>query len=404
MEQYIKPLISVIIPVYNDEPFLHRCVDSVLNQTYQFLEILLIDDGSSDNSGRICDEYQAKDKRVRSVHKPNGGTVSARKCGLAHAQGQLVSFIDGDDWIENNMYENLAECYLNEGCPDVISFGMICEYPESGIKNPMLDGIREGRYDKENIERILPVLIYDSDKSYASLLTSVCTKLVKKAVAQKAMEYMSESLTMGEDGANVYFMVACCTSLSVIHKTFYHYEQHVNSQNYKFDAAIFSKLANLKQIMTAGLDRLGWNGNQIQAQINYYIWDYLCNAVEKNVHLDINRRICLFPFARCEKASTIIVYGAGKVGKSYIKCLKQSNFAKNFIWVDKNYQKLQDDGLKVTSLETALQETYDYIVIAIENEAVANSIATEILTNGADSKKIIWEKPIWTNPYDWDNV
>lgn len=98
------PTISVIVPVYNAEMYLHRCIDSVLAQTYQNFELLLIDDGSKDSSGTICDEYAAKDARVRVFHKEIGGVSSARNVGLDHAQDEWITFVDSDDYIEENEY------------------------------------------------------------------------------------------------------------------------------------------------------------------------------------------------------------------------------------------------------------------------------------------------------------
>ena len=100
-------LISVIVPVYNVERYLRRCVDSILAQTYENLEILLVDDGAVDSSGAICDEYAAKDARVQVIHKPNGGLSSARNAGLDRARGEYLAFVDSDDWIEPETYEYL---------------------------------------------------------------------------------------------------------------------------------------------------------------------------------------------------------------------------------------------------------------------------------------------------------
>lgn len=107
-------LVSVIVPVYNVEQFLPRCVDSLLAQTYDNLEILLVDDGSKDSSGSICDAYAAKDSRIRVIHKENGGLSSARNAGLDVAKGDFIAFLDSDDWIEPEAYEtmlDLAEKY-----------------------------------------------------------------------------------------------------------------------------------------------------------------------------------------------------------------------------------------------------------------------------------------------------
>ncbi len=99
------PLFSIIIPVYNVEKYLNKCVDSVLNQTFTDFEVILVDDGSPDNCPAICDSYAEKDKRVRVIHKQNGGLICARKSGLEAARGDYIGFVDSDDWIEENMYE-----------------------------------------------------------------------------------------------------------------------------------------------------------------------------------------------------------------------------------------------------------------------------------------------------------
>ncbi len=100
-------LISVIVPVYNVEKYLRKCIDSILSQTYTNLEIILVDDGSVDNSGRICDEYKEKDSRIVVIHKENGGLSSARNAGLDMAHGEYIGFIDSDDYIGSDMYEEL---------------------------------------------------------------------------------------------------------------------------------------------------------------------------------------------------------------------------------------------------------------------------------------------------------
>lgn len=103
------PLISVIVPVYNGEKFIHKCVDSILAQTYSNLEIILVDDGSSDTSAQICDEYTQKDARIKVIHQQNAGVSAARNTGIKNAQGEYISFIDQDDWVAPTFIETLWE-------------------------------------------------------------------------------------------------------------------------------------------------------------------------------------------------------------------------------------------------------------------------------------------------------
>ena len=107
--------ISVIVPVYNVKLYLHKCVDSILNQTYQNIEVLLIDDGSTDGSSDICDSYTEKDSRIKVVHKKNGGLSSARNTGLDMATGEYILFVDSDDYIDIEMIRRLYDALVKTG-------------------------------------------------------------------------------------------------------------------------------------------------------------------------------------------------------------------------------------------------------------------------------------------------
>ena len=103
------PLLTIIVPAYNIVPYLPRCIHSIMAQTYEHLEILLVDDGSTDGTGELCDKLAKEDSRIRVFHKENGGSSSARNLALKHASGQYVGFVDSDDYIDSHMYERLLE-------------------------------------------------------------------------------------------------------------------------------------------------------------------------------------------------------------------------------------------------------------------------------------------------------
>lgn len=111
----MDPLVSIIVPVYNVKPYLSRCVDSLLGQSYQNMELLLVDDGSTDGSEALCDEYAAQDARVRVLHKKNGGLSDARNAGVDAAKGEYLSFVDGDDWVSPYYIENLYRALEQAG-------------------------------------------------------------------------------------------------------------------------------------------------------------------------------------------------------------------------------------------------------------------------------------------------
>lgn len=126
------PKISVIIPVYKVEPYLRGCLNSIVNQTYENLEIILVDDGSPDGCGAICDEYAARDRRIRVIHKTNGGVSSARNAGLRAAAGEWIGWVDSDDWIEPDMYEYLLSHALSAGA-DITVCGRLERYRDRSV-------------------------------------------------------------------------------------------------------------------------------------------------------------------------------------------------------------------------------------------------------------------------------
>lgn len=140
-------MISVIIPVYNVESYLKRCLDSVINQSYQDLEIILIDDGSTDNSSKICDEYASNDPRVIVIHKQNAGQAAARNDGINIAKGEYIAFVDSDDWIELDMYELLMQAIIDTKA-DIVASGLNMVY-QNRVLNLNPNSVSRISYTKE---------------------------------------------------------------------------------------------------------------------------------------------------------------------------------------------------------------------------------------------------------------
>lgn len=164
------PKLSIIVPVYKVEQYIHKCVDSILNQTFNDFELILVDDGSPDNCGAICDEYAQKDKRVRVIHKENGGLSDARNFGLKKAKGEYVSFIDSDDWLALDLYSDVLG-YADEYNLDVVCFDV---YEVKGDKIKYHNRFNENKIfiGKDALYKILTDEIDNSacDKVYKRVL------------------------------------------------------------------------------------------------------------------------------------------------------------------------------------------------------------------------------------------
>ena len=138
-------LISVIVPIYNVEKYLERCVESIINQTYKNLEIILVDDGSPDNCPQMCDDYAKKDSRIKVVHKKNGGLSDARNAGMKVATGEYVSFIDSDDYISLDFYETLLETIVDNDS-DIVECSVVKFY-------------ENGKFDEYSDDQMIKILI-----------------------------------------------------------------------------------------------------------------------------------------------------------------------------------------------------------------------------------------------------
>ena len=185
-----KAKVSVIIPIYNTSKYLPACLDSVLNQTHQNLEIILVDDGSTDDSGKIVDDYAKKDQRIKVIHQKNGGQSSARNRGLKEATGEYLNFIDSDDMIAKNFYEEHLKLFRNDTSVTVCGAHYKMLQKES-VKNVYIDHLRKRRKHESKKAYILYLLAFDG-RMYWSV-----NKLYKTSIAKKCK--FDESINFAED-------------------------------------------------------------------------------------------------------------------------------------------------------------------------------------------------------------
>nr|WP_308656054.1 glycosyltransferase family A protein [uncultured Agathobacter sp.] len=387
--------LSVIITAYNCERYIQRCIQSVVNQTYNNYEIIIVDDGSIDETGNICDEYAKLYKNIKVIHKQNGGTVAARKEGIIESCGAMVCFIDGDDWIDNTYFERAMKLYQRNLDIEIISFGLIFEYVEAPQKNHQLeDAASGGFYDKIRVYKdILPYYIYDYRKNQSAITTSVCCKFVKKELAKEAIEMLDKRITYGEDGAFVLALLLKTKSLYVCKEAGYHYEQHQNSQNFNFDESALYNLVLLKDCMYT-IGKEADDAMIIREQIDYYIKSYLVEWGNRVLKVDIANRIYAFPTSRIKKKSKIVVHGAGKVGKQYIHFLRSCCEYDLVAWTDKNSEEQFVESYKPCSMDELEKLDFDYVILAAADSKMRKQMKEEIQTHYISENKIVDCNPI----------
>lgn len=208
--------ISVIVPVFNKQEYLNRCVESLLCQTHKNIEIILIDDGSTDNSGAICDQLKTQDPRIRVVHKENGGLSSARNAGIEEANGDYIGFVDADDSVDENMYECLLEGAKKYDADIVLSGSKVIGgkmFQTDGYASTYHTFEKETFFEtKQEIEGLVlgilgaPLEIFE-DSQYG---TSVCKNIYKTAfIKEHKLQFLSERIYGSED---LLFMIDCALS------------------------------------------------------------------------------------------------------------------------------------------------------------------------------------------------
>lgn len=210
-----KPIISIIVPVYNVEKYIHKCIDSILSQSYTDFEVLLIDDGSTDSSGIICDEYARKDARIRVFHKENGGVSSARNIGILNAKGKYSIHVDADDWIEINMLQMMFS-QIKKRNSDML----IVDYFKNNNK-------------KQNkiIQKPSSLNPYDCicDILTGNLMGSTCNKLVKHELYMKHNICFPTNINYCEDCMVVIQLLLQANKIDYLNEAFYHYNYNPSS-------------------------------------------------------------------------------------------------------------------------------------------------------------------------------
>lgn len=381
----MKSLISVIVPIYNSKQFLNKCIDSLLNQTITNLDIILVDDGSTDGSAKICDEYARRNKQVRVIHKHNAGQAMARLDGLHMSNSKYVGFVDSDDWVEPNQFQRMLEVMDGNGvdmvlCNQFIDQGETCKLFRNQIK--------AGFYDKERIKKeVYPKIIGDGSFFQWNIYPSLCNRLFIREKLIPFQKKADKRIVMGEDAAvSIPYMISC-DSFYVLDEAYYHYVQHMGStvrlkQDAHQDIARYRCLYNWlytilrPYIMEASLIR------QLRDYILFIAVPRIMDLTEEYQELEI-----LLPFEGVRKGSRVILYGAGIFGLNMYRFLRDTNFCFLVDIVDKEYRFYQTQQFQVSAPEVIKkidQSQYDAILVTVMDVNTQQIIRETLLSYGVE--------------------
>ncbi len=375
------PLISILVPVYNIERYIGICLESIIKQKYGQLEIIVVDDGSTDRSGEICDLYATKDSRIKVIHKVNGGLVSARKAAMQVAHGKYIGYVDGDDWIDPNFFSDLFFKINSENCDAVIA-GFSRDLFDSSTS--IANVIEAGYYEGNKLDTLFSNMISTGNFFRHGITTYLWNKLFKKEIIEKNQLDIDNRISIGEDGAVVYPTLLLCKKICVANIFSYHYRQREDSmlKNSKpFEQERF-QLQLLYNQLYRSIKKYPAEYN-----LKHQLYKYLLSTCITRLGGIINS-FC-FPFEGNIKGERIAICGAGTFGQQLKKRLAEEKYCKIVAWVDYDYWEYRRCCLNVDPLETLLKVEFDYVLLGTVDSFATQEMRKQLVLMGIKSTKIL---------------
>lgn len=384
-EAYIDT-VSVVVPVYNTKEYIVRCIESIICQTYQWIEVILIDDGSNDGSEIICDEYARGYENITVFHQQNKGQAMARSKGVSIAKGQYIMFVDSDDYIDNNLIESLMNRIVIEETDLVVSY-LLYEEENSLLRSDVY--IEDGTYGKADI---LNQLIDHEVLGGTGMPVSLCGKIFIRNKLINAFSRIKKRFIYGEDLVGLLFYIEEAQSITFVSQWGYHYINRCGSTSHSVSFSYFKEIKELDDYIKEECEKKQSN-MELYKQAQYFI-RYLLVETMQGIFPDIDIGFISFvpPFELIPPGCRLAIYGSGRVGKSMVKSLLQSNLVTIVGWYDRKY------GESVYSIEIEAPEkinssNFECILIAVAVKDYMIQIKDQLEKMGIPGEKIIWKRP-----------
>ena len=382
-------MLSVIVPAYQAVDTLERCVDSIIGQNVDSMEIILVDDGSTDGSSELCDKLSKQNSNIIVKHIANSGPYQARRQGALIAHGEVITFVDADDWIEKDTYHDLVELY-NDNNVDILLYAQKVGNDEHENLNMISDGL----YKSVDIkEKILPSMMWDVKLGCCVIEPSLCSKLIKRGLFLEVTSDVEERLVWGDDAAVTYPMIVRASSIYIYNKSYYHYCFNAKSNTNSYPLSRIEELIRFKKIITEKLSQ--YSDMDFSWQIDCYMRIFLDMLSMNWFGCRRTSQRFIFPFSKINPGSKIKLYGAGDVGKSYYQVIIQTGCVVLTGWYDKNANEIDAFlGERIYNLDDVSVAADEYILIAVCDYNLSEEIRSDLISRGIPNNKIIWEKPI----------
>lgn len=380
-------LLSVVVPVYNAEQYIEECVKSIVKQDYFPIEIILVDDGSTDQSGTLCDRLSEEHDCVKVLHVKNGGIIKARFKGVKVSKGKWLTFVDADDWIAEGAYRDIVA----ENGTDLVITG-ICRYYNDNYQIMQKPYLKKGIYDREDIlKKIVPTMLWEPKLNGWALDPSLCTKMFKREIIlgylEKAIEVNSD---FGEDSIVIFPMMLHAERVRISEKIYYYHRQRESGviAPYIRDERFIFKLYKVYSYLEEQFKRTEY-WNVMKEQLDFFFMNGI--DIKKRCYRYPSLEFAVFfPIDQIPKGSRVVLYGAGKVGRQYwIQNLKYQ-FCNIVLWVDQKCGEKQSADCRIEKPEMIGTVDFDYVLIAVDEYFSAREIAMYLKECGVKKDQIVW--------------
>jgi glycosyltransferase involved in cell wall biosynthesis len=347
-----------------------------LNQTYENLEIILVDDGSPDRCPEICDLYASKDPRIKVIHKENGGLVSARKAGLLGASGRYVGYVDGDDWVGEGFVESLYTA-ISTADADIACGGFSRDLFSRTAH--FTDNMPCGVYEGERLEDLRCKMVSFGDFFKIGVSTYVWNKLFRREILLDAQLPVDNAISIGEDAAVTYPAIIQAKRVVITDTCAYHYRQREDSMLKK--VASFSSDALKLKYLYEYMSKFAGSQDEkykLQSQVDDFV-----------LGICMMRSGSLSCFGNEIQGKNLAIYSAGTFGQQLYNKLHQSANCTLVNWVDDDYWEYRRCCLDVNPVESLSRGGFDYVLIATLNDVLKEKIASRLMDCGVNKSKIL---------------
>ena len=433
--------VSVIVPVFNVDKYLKQCIESIITQTYQNIEIILVDDGSTDSSGYICDQYKEKDNRIKVIHKENGGLSSARNIGIDIADGDYIAFIDSDDSVDKQyiyaLYSackkydcQIAQCDFLYVSEKSIKLEMNNNYNTEVLSSEMAlkracripDAVKYNvAWNKLYSKQLFETIRYPQNRIHEDEFTTY--RLIYKANKIVVIDaYLYYYLQRKDSIMGKKFNLSRLDCMKAYEERLnYLYSKNMTNIYYEFAIMYYQSLWRVYGLVKENID----DGKVILAILEKKsdeLSDIIMSNPDKTFlekiriiysHLPEEKKSeyqrlygndaiysrkeeFIFPYSKTPANSRVALYGAGNVGKAFYQQNIILNYAEIVLWVDNLWKSIATKGYDIRPIDELIKkkDEYDYIVLAIKNIDMAMAIRKNLIGWGIEAKRVIWHNPV----------